>query len=86
MMRIDVKCLMLAVGFGWSVACIIFGITSMIDWGTDFVDVMSSIYIGYRPGIVGAIIGGIWGFGGGAVYGFLIGSCYNYCLGKNNPE
>ena len=82
MMQINTKCLGLAVGFGWSVACIIFGITSMMNWGVDFVQVMSSIYIGYRPGIFGAIIGGIWGCGGGAIYGLLIGFFYNFCIEK----
>ncbi len=82
MMQINTKCLGLAVGFGWSVACFIFGITSAMNWGTAFVDVMSSIYIGYRPGFVGAVIGAIWGYGGGAIYGLLIGFFYNFCLEK----
>ena len=81
-MNINIKCFTVAAGLGWAVACFIFGLTSSMDWGLGFVNVLSSIYIGYKPGFLGAIIGAIWGFFGGAVHGFLLSFFYNFFMEK----
>jgi hypothetical protein len=43
---------------------------------------MSSIYIGFRPGLIGGVIGGIWGFFDGVIGGVIIVFIYNKVLAE----
>lgn len=69
----------LALGFAiyWGLANVVAGWTSMFGWGNSFVSVMSSIYIGYEPTFIGAIIGGIWAFVDGLIAGAVVAFFYN---------
>lgn len=72
------KALALALGITWGIGCLFVGWTASFEWGDYFVDVMSSFYLGYRPGFIGGIAGGIWGFIDGAISGLILAYCYNY--------
>lgn len=50
----------------------------MFGWGSGFVEVMSSMYIGYEASLVGGLIGAAWGFVDGAIAGLLISLLYNF--------
>lgn len=46
-------------------------------WGTDFMMVVESIYVGYEPTLFGSFLGGIYGFVDGFISGTLIAFFYN---------
>jgi len=53
------------------------GMGAMLGWGTELVKVIGSLYIGYGPTFLGALIGGVYGFIDGAIAGALIAFIYN---------
>jgi len=72
-MKLDALKAGLAFGIIWAVSLII--LTMMVagfNWGTKLLEVISSVYIGYEPSILGCLIGIIWGFIDGFIFGFLI--------------
>lgn len=75
--RLSVIGLALGLGITWGIYQVIVGWTSMLNWGNAYVSVMSSIYIGFEPSFLGAIIGGIWAFANGLIAGALISWFYN---------
>lgn len=72
------KALGLAAGLLWGGGCFFAGLTAIFGWGDRFVEVMGDIYLGYSPGIIGALIGGIWGFIDAFIGGFLLALLYNF--------
>ncbi|MEE9487726.1 MAG: bacteriophage holin [Candidatus Brocadiales bacterium] len=77
-MKLNVKALGLAAGIVWSFYVILAGLmAAFLDWGTPFVEIMGSFYIGYAPTLVGSLIGGVWAVVDGAVAGVLIALVYN---------
>lgn len=76
-MKLNVLALGLACGILWAVCCICLGIMAMFNWGNSLVDVLGSMYIGYKPGILGAVIGGIWAFFDAGIGGVVIAWLYN---------
>ena len=77
MQRLDIRALALAIGLCWGSAMVLVGISSSFGWGVEFVEVMGSIYVGFEPSFMGAIIGGLWGFADGMIAGFIIAALYN---------
>jgi hypothetical protein len=80
--KLNVKALALAGGVSWGFYMLLVGWTAMFGWGTRFVSAMSSVYIGFRPTFLGAIVGAIWGFLDGAVAGAVIAWIYNLAAKK----
>ncbi len=70
----------LSLGVTWSIFILLAGWMAMFGWGPAFVKVMASIYIGYQPTFLGAVIGAIWGFFDGAIGGFVFAFFYNFFL------
>lgn len=78
MSKLNVKALGLTFGILWSASVLILGLLSMaFDWGTDFVETLSSLYFGYEPTILGSVIGAAWGFVDGFIFGVLVAWLYN---------
>lgn len=78
MKKLNVKALAFSFGIAWLILIFIIGIiSSLSNWGVEFVNLVSSIYPGFAPTFLGSIIGGIWGFLSGLVWGGIIGSFYN---------
>lgn len=65
--KLDVKALAVGLGVSWAVSMLFAGWVSIFGWGIKFVEVMSSVYIGYAPTFLGGTIGAIWGFIDGAI-------------------
>lgn len=82
MERINVKALTLGLGIVWGFYMLFLGWASIYGWGTAFVEVASSVYIGFDPSIAGGVIGGIWGFFDGAIAGAIIALVYNAVAGR----
>lgn len=60
----------LAVGISFGIYAFFLGITSwLFDWGTEFVKLAGTFYIGYAPTFPGSIIGAVWAF-----FDFFIGT------------
>jgi len=83
MEKLNVKALAVGLGVSWGFAMLFIGWASMYGWGTKFVEVISSVYIGFAPSLSGGIIGAIWGFFDGAIGGAIIAFVYNAVVGKN---
>ena len=78
MNRLNVKALAIAGGVLWGIYMLCIGWSSwLVGWGSAFVAAMSSVYIGFRPTLLGGIIGAVWGFLDGAVAGAIIAWVYN---------
>lgn len=77
MNKLSPNALGVAIGILWAAYVLFCGITAMFGWGGAIVEVLASLYIGYGPGVPGAIIGAIWGFVDGYIAGFVIAWIYN---------
>lgn len=75
--KLSVMGLAIAGGIFWGLSMVVSGWAAMFNWANAFVEVMSSIYIGFEPTFIGAIIGGIWGFGDGFLAGLILAFFYN---------
>jgi hypothetical protein len=78
--------LAVALGAVWALGVLFVGWVSSFGWGVNFVDVMSSMYIGYKPSFLGGIIGAIWAFVDGAIGGAIIAVVYNAFARKKQTE
>ncbi len=78
--------LAVALGAVWALGVLFVGWVSSFGWGVMFVDVMSSMYIGYKPSFLGGIIGAIWAFVDGAIGGAIIAVVYNAFARKKQTE
>ncbi len=78
MAKLDIRAFGLACGITWGLSMFVLGMLNMIlGWGGLIELAMSSVYWGYRPTIVGSIIGGIWGFLDAGIGGVIIAWFYN---------
>lgn len=82
MEKLNVKALAVGLGASWGGCMLFIGLASIFGWGTKFVDVFSSVYIGFAPTFLGGIIGAIWGFVDGAIGGAIIALVYNAVVRK----
>ena len=83
MQRLSMKGMAMGLGVSWGVLILTIGFTSMFGWGTRLVEMMSSLYIGYSPTVLGAMIGALWalldGAFGGLIIAFILPSSYTTC-------
>ncbi len=76
--KLDVKAMGLAFGIVWSFSVIMLGLlAAYANWGTPWVDLIGSLYIGYKPTLAGSLIGGGWALVDGGIAGLLIAFVYN---------
>jgi len=79
MAELDIRAFAISLGILWGCAVFLLGILSrFFDWGTKLVETFASLYIGYKPTILGSLIGAVWGFADGAIGGILIAWLYNF--------
>lgn len=67
----------IAIGILWAFYVVFCGITAIFGWGLALVHTLASLYIGYGPSILGALIGAVWAFLDGYIAGFVIAWLYN---------
>lgn len=73
----------LSLGVVWGLGVLILALmVSLYDWGTMFLQVLASVYIGLAANLQGALIGALWGFAdafiGGLIFALLY-NCVSYC-------
>ncbi|MBL7198475.1 MAG: bacteriophage holin [Candidatus Omnitrophica bacterium] len=78
MAKLNVKAFGLAVGIVWGVGMFVLGIIAMaFGWGDRFVEILSSLYIGYKATFLGSIVGAVWGFIDAGIGGIIVAWLYN---------
>ncbi len=77
-MKWNIKALALSLGIVWGFAQLMIGWAASFGWGGEYVRVMASIYIGFKPGFLGGIIGAMWGFSDAVIGGLIFGFLYNW--------
>jgi len=76
--KLNVKAFGFACGLTWGLGMFLLGIIDMLTyWGDAWGALMSTVYIGYEPTIVGSLIGGAWGFVDAGIAGLAIAWFYN---------
>lgn len=81
----------LALGVTWAIGIFLLGLMALLfNWGTELVNDIGSMYIGYKATFLGSIIGAIWGFVDAFIFGVLIAFFYNLfnrcCPGEKKSE
>ena len=61
----------------WGAGVLMLGLIGVIGWGRAVVDVLGSLYLGFRPTLLGSVIGGAWAFVDGALAGVVVAWLYN---------
>jgi hypothetical protein len=78
MVKLNVKAFGLALGIVWAVVVFLLGVLAMLfSWGAAWVELLSSIYIGYKMTLLGSVIGAIWGFIDAFIGGIIVAWLYN---------
>lgn len=77
MQPLSVKGLGIALGVSWGAGVFLLGLAGSLGWGRPVVDVLGSVYLGFRPSLTGSLIGGLWAFFDGALGGIVIAWLYN---------
>jgi len=63
----------LAVGIVFAISTLFLGLmATWFNWGTELVNLIGSLYIGYDATFVGSIAGFAWAFIDGFIVGFLV--------------
>ena len=80
-MRLSVTALALTMGLIWGGAILLVAAANQIwpDYGRAFLDLVASVYPGYRPasGAGSIVVGALYGVVDGAIAGALLGWIYN---------
>ncbi len=78
MLRLNVWAFGLSCGIVWGLAMFFLGLMNMgCSWGSGIQQGMASLYIGYKPTILGSIMGCIWGFFDAGIAGIVVAWLYN---------
>jgi hypothetical protein len=81
MVKLNARALAIAGGVMWGLYMLLVGWSSwLFNWGTNFVSVMSSVYLWFTPTFFGGLVGAIWGFADGAIAGAVVAWVYNSVL------
>lgn len=81
-MKLSVKGLAITTAILWGTALLIIGSANMMfpDYGTNFLEVIGSVYPGYQPGtgFSSVIIGSLYGVVDAGIGGAIIAWLYNF--------
>jgi hypothetical protein len=73
-----------SLGLVWGLAMLVLGLTTLwCGYGAAWVKLMSSIYIGFKPTVLGSFIGLLYGLVDFFVFGFIVAKIYNCCSAKS---
>ncbi len=82
MQKLNVMAFAIAAGVSWGLYMLFLGWISVGGYGAGIVQTLSSLYIGFEPGLLGGIIGGLLGFIDGAIGGAILAFVYNLIAKK----
>jgi hypothetical protein len=72
----------MAIGIVWALFILLAAWVSVTGWLGGFVEVMSSIYLGYEATLLGSLIGALWAFMHGYVKAYIVARVYNFFLSR----
>ena len=74
----------LTLGIIWAVVLFVMAVFAGVTgrYGFGFVQGVGSVYVGYHPTFVGALIGMVWGFLDGFIVGMVFAWLYNVFCNK----
>ena len=75
--KLSPKAFALSIGIVFAICIFILAIMASFDWGNTMLLEIQSVYIGYKPGLIGGIIGAVWAFVDGLITGYLVAYFYN---------
>lgn len=75
--RLSVKGLALALGLTWAAGVFVLGLVGAVGWGRELIDVLGSVYLGFRPTPIGILVGAVWAFVDGTLAGVVVAWLYN---------
>ncbi|MAF51341.1 MAG: hypothetical protein CMH64_04600 [Nanoarchaeota archaeon] len=78
MKKLNEKALGLSLGITFGAGMLITGLISLTGYGVEIVNLIGTVYKGFKPSILGSLIGGVYGFIDGFIGGYLISWLYNY--------
>ena len=71
----------LAFGILWAVAVLIVGLLATFNgYGTELINLLSTVYLGLGLSVTGVVIGAIWAFVDAFIGGYLLAWLYNKFL------
>lgn len=71
----------MAMGLVFAIGTLVMGWYSALTGRADvMIQMMGTVYVGFGPTFLGAIVGAIWAFIEGAIFGYLLSFFYNRCL------
>lgn len=77
-MMLNPQATALACGIIWSAGVLLISLAALtFNYGTDIVDLIGTVYVGYKPTVLGSFIGAIWGFFDAAFGGLIFAWLYN---------
>jgi len=69
-----------AIGLVWGLSMLLLGVLSIsFNYATPVLRLLSGLYLGFHPSLLGCLVGLAWGFIHGFIAGILIATIYNYC-------
>ncbi|MES2217193.1 MAG: hypothetical protein V4501_02150 [Pseudomonadota bacterium] len=78
--KLSICSLGFAVGLTNGIGMMLLAYMAMMNWvGDSIITMVSSVYHGYAPTVVGGLLGLGWGFLDGFVFGMLVALFYNCC-------
>ena len=81
--RLHMKSFALAAGISWAVGLFLLALSvTMFNWGTAWMSLIQSVYLGYDASPVGILAGMIWGFLDMAIAGVVFVYLYNFFLSR----
>ncbi|MFB6112806.1 MAG: bacteriophage holin [Halodesulfurarchaeum sp.] len=61
----------------WAAAVVLLGLLARYDWGTEWRDLISDVYLGYDSSRQGLVVGSLWAFADGFLGGYFLAWLYN---------
>lgn len=79
-MKLSVWAFGFSFGIVWAIGLLIMGwLAWLFGWGIPMIRIIGSVYLGYTPTFMGAIVGAIWGAVDLFVAGVIFAAIYNAC-------
>lgn len=70
-----------ALGVTWAIGLLVLGWAGWLSgWGRPMIEIIGTVYLGYKATFLGTIIGAVWGFVDLFVAGIIIAAIYNACV------
>jgi len=70
----------MAIGITWALSVLVLGLLAwQFEFGLTWLELLSSVYIGFSPSLLGIVIGVAWGFVDGFIGGVIVAWIYNFC-------